>query len=86
MKKENLARTQVLLEPTQLKALSEIAEEQGKSVSGLLREWVGQGLRTHQQTILAAAARSLAETYYADGDLVGYAALDGDEFSPKGQG
>ncbi len=85
MKKENLTRTQVLLEPEQLKALAEIAEEQGKSVSALLREWVGQGLRSHQQKILEKAALSLAEAYYSDGELVGYSALDGEDFSLKGQ-
>jgi len=86
MKKENYLRTQVLLEPEQLKALSQIAEEQGKSVSALLREWVGQGLHSHRQKMLAEAALSLSEAYYADGELVGYSALDGDDFSMKGQG
>jgi hypothetical protein len=85
MKKENLTRTQVLLEPEQLKALTQIAGEQDKSVSALLREWVGQGLHAHQQKILEEAALSLAEAYYSDGDLVGYSALDGDGFSLKGQ-
>lgn len=86
MKKENLTRTQVLLEPNQLKLLAQIAEEQGMSVSALLREWVGQGISAHRQKKLADAALSLAEAYYSDGDLVGYAALDGDDFSMKGQG
>jgi hypothetical protein len=86
MKKETLTRTQVLLEPEQLKALSRIAAEQGISVSALLREWVGQALHTHNQKRLADAAFSLAEAYYADGDLVGYSALDSDDFSLQGQG
>jgi hypothetical protein len=84
MKKENLTRTQVLLEPGQLKTLTRIAAEEGKSVSALLREWIDLGLRAHGRERLAEAARHLAETYYADGDLVGYAALDGDDFAGKG--
>lgn len=85
MKKDILTRTQVLLEPEQLKALAQIAEEQGKSVSALLREWVGQALHAQRQKRLADAARAMAETYYADGELVGYAALDGEDFTLKGQ-
>ena len=85
MKKELLIRTQVLLEPEQLKALSLLAEEQGKSVSALLREWVAAGLHTQKQKRLADAALSLSEAYYSDGDLVGYAALDGEDFSMQGQ-
>ena len=84
MKKENLTRTQVLLEPEQLKALSQIAGEQGKSISALLREWVEQALHMHRQKQLADAASILTEAYYADSDLVGYSALDGDDFSLKG--
>lgn len=86
MKKEGLTRTQVLLEPEQLKALAQIAEEQRKSVSALLREWVGQALHAERQKRLADAALAMAETYYADGELVGYAALDGEDFTLKGQG
>lgn len=85
MKKENLTRTQVLLEPDQLKLLAQIAEEQGMSVSALLREWVAQGIHNHRQKKLADAALLLAEAYYSDGELVGYSALDGDDFFMKGQ-
>ena len=86
MKKANLIRTQVLLEPEQLKALGEIAEAQGLSVSALLRRWVEAALHNHPQKQLADAALSLAESYYSDGELTGYAALDGDDFMTQGQG
>ena len=85
MKKELLIRTQVLLEPEQLKALAQLAEEQRKSVSALLREWVSAGLHAQRQKQLAEAALSLSEAYYSDGDLVGYGALDGEDFSMRGQ-
>lgn len=84
MKKENLIRTQVLLEPAQLAALNRIASEQGRSVSALLREWVEGGLRDHGRERLAKAASQLSEVYYTDGDLVGYAALDSETFAGKG--
>ncbi len=86
MKTETLTRTQVLLEPCQLRELTQLAGEQGMSVSALLREWVAQGLHASRQKKLAEAALSMAEAYYTDGDLVGYSALDGDDFSPKGGG
>ena len=86
MKKPNLIRTQVLLEPEQLKELAEIAAEQGISASALLRRWEGAALHNHRQKQLADAALLLAESYYADGELTGYAALDGDDFLPRGQG
>lgn len=86
MKKENLTRTQVLLEQEQLNALTQIAGSQGKSVSALLREWVSQALHAHHQKKLAEAANSLADAYYTDGDLVGYSAIDGEDFSLKAQG
>lgn len=86
MKKDLLIRTQVLLEPEQLKALAKLADEQGTSVSAVLREWVAAGLHAQRQKRLAEAALSLSEAYYSDGDLVGYSSLDGDDFSMKGQG
>lgn len=84
MKKETLIRTQVLLRPDQLRSLTEIADLDEKSVSALLREWVDERLNARQQHLLAEAAKDLADIYYSDGDLVGYAALDGDDFSLKG--
>jgi predicted DNA-binding protein len=86
MKKDILVRTQVLLEPEQLKALTQLAEEQGKSVSALLREWVSAGLHSQRQKKLAEAALLLSEAYYSDGDLVGYSKLDGEDFFMQGQG
>ena len=84
MKKIPYTRTQVLLEPDQLKTMSEIASKQGMSLSSLLRKWVDQGLREHQQNLLARAADTMAEAYYSDGDLTGYSALDDDRFQMRG--
>jgi len=83
MNKTNLTRTQVLLTPDQLRELTRISEEEKKSVSALLREWVNQALTQRQQETLARAARELADNYYSDGELVGYSHGD-DDFPVRG--
>mgnify|MGYP001765394620 CR=1 FL=1 len=72
MKKELLTRTQVLLEPDQLKELTSIARLEKKSLSALLRELIRQALAEKKSEQLARAAREMVESYYADGELVGY--------------
>ena len=59
---EKLKRAQILLEPEQYKQLAELAEKEGKSISGLVREAVGeyltaQSAETRKQQRLAALAR-----------------------------
>jgi len=76
MKKQLLARTQVLLEPSQLKELGRIAREEKKSLSALLRELIRRALAERQAEVLAKAAREMADTYYSDGELVGYSSGD----------
>lgn len=84
MNKENLYRTQVLLEPAQYRELTALAEEEGISLSALLRRIVAQGLEEQRRYKLATAAQSLMELYYSEGDIVGYSALDGERFSGGG--
>ena len=85
MKKEILIRTQVLFEPEQIKKLTEISEQEGKSVSALLREWVDEALKSRQKRLLSAAAKAMADAYYSDGELTGYSTMDGDSFFLKEQ-
>jgi hypothetical protein len=84
MKKDILTRTQVLLEPEQMDQLSRIAAAEGKSLSGLLREWIDLTLEQRRNKALAIAAEQMLTSYYADGDLVGYSALDGEDFHGRG--
>ena len=84
MKNKNLYRTQVLLEPEQYTTLTKLAESEGKSLSALLREMVAQALAGRQQKALARAAENLMDLYYSDGEMVGYSALDGDDFPVRG--
>ncbi len=80
MKKNTLTRTQVLLQPEQLDQLSRIAEQEGKSLSALLREWIDLVLEQRRNKALTSAAEQLLNSYYADGELLGYGVLDGEEF------
>jgi hypothetical protein len=82
MKKATLTRTQVLLEPGQLKELARIAKEEKKSLSALLRELIHAALTDRQAQVLAKAAREMADAYYSDGELVGYST--GDEPGSRG--
>ena len=59
---EKLKRAQILLEPEQYRQLAELAEKEGGSISGLVREAVGkyltaQSVETRKQKSLAALAR-----------------------------
>jgi len=85
MKTEKLYRTQVLLEPAQYRELTGLAEKEGVSLSALLRRIVARGLEQHHRQQMARAAEQLLDRYYADGDLVGYSALDGEDFPGAGR-
>lgn len=80
MKSTPYTRTQVLLEPEQAKLLAEIAEAEGKSLSSLLREWINTALQQRRQNEMARAAEAMMDTYYVDGEILGYSTLDADEF------
>jgi len=80
MRNQNLYRTQVLLEPLQYQQLSELAESEGISLSALLRRMVSKALEDRRQQEMARAAEKMMGSYYSDGELVGYSALDGDDF------
>lgn len=84
MKNQNLYRTQVLLEPEQYRELTRLAQEQGISLSALLRQVIAQALLDRQRRELARSAERLMPFYYSDGEITGYAALDGEDFPGQG--
>ncbi len=86
MKKENLYRTQVLLEPAQYRELTTLAEAEGISLSALLRRIVAQGLEEHRRHVLARAAEDLLDLYYSSGDIMGYTSPGGEDFNGEGGG
>ncbi len=84
MNKENLYRTQVLLEPGQYRELLSLAEREGISLSALLRRIVAQGLEEQRRRQLAQAAEQMMDMYYTDGAMTAYSALEGEDFSGGG--
>ncbi len=73
-------RTQILLEPEQHKILTEIARQEKRSLSDVLREMVDKQISERRRIALAAAARALLEDYRTDPELTAFQALDGDAF------
>lgn len=73
-------RTQILLEPEQHKFLTEIARQEKRSLSDILREMVDKQIAERKQMALAAAAQALLVDYQTDLELTAFHALDGDDF------
>ena len=74
-----MVRTQILLEPEQHEALTEIARKEQRSLSEVVREMVDRQIAERQQMALAAAAQALLEDYQNDAELTAFLALDGDD-------
>ena len=73
-------RTQILLEPDQHEALSEIARQEKRSISYVIREMLDKQIAERKQQALAAAALALLPDYRSDAELTAFQALDGDDF------
>ena len=73
-------RTQILLEPEQHKILTEIAHQEKRSLSDLLREMVDHLIFERKQKALATAAQALLGDYQTDPELTAFQALNGDDF------
>ena len=75
-----MQRTQILLEPEQHKLLTEIAKQQKRSLSDIIREMVDKQLAEHKRQALASAARSLLADYQTNPELTAFQILDRDGF------
>lgn len=75
-----LQRTQILLERSQHEILSQIAQEESRSLSEVVREMINRELRYRQRRQMLLAARELQADYNTDPSLTEFAALDGDDF------
>ncbi len=75
-----MERTQVLLKPTQRRALDQIAKSRNISRSNLLRDMIEDCLRDYKQKQLEEAARSLLDDYENDPELTAFNALDSEDF------
>jgi len=58
---ERLYRTQILLEPEQHQALTEIARQQGRSMSDVVREMITRQLQQQEQEIQAKRLQALEQ-------------------------
>jgi len=73
-------RTQILLEPEQHKALAEIARQEKRSLSDVIREMVDKQIAERKRMALAAAAQALLADYQTDTELTAFQALAGEDF------
>ena len=73
-------RTQILLEPEQHKTLTEIAHQEKRSLSDVVREMVDKQIAERKRMALTAAAQALLADYQTDPELTAFQALDGDDF------
>lgn len=75
-----LYRTQVLLEKSQHEILSQIANEESRSLSDVVREMIDRELRYRQRRQMLLAARELQADYTTDPELTAFTVLDSDDF------
>jgi predicted DNA-binding ribbon-helix-helix protein len=75
-----MVRTQILLEPEQHHTLTEIARQENRSLSDLIRELVDERIAESKAQALAAAAQQLLDDYREDAELTALTALDGEDF------
>ncbi|MFZ5911809.1 MAG: hypothetical protein ACOYYU_17510 [Chloroflexota bacterium] len=75
-----LYRTQILLEKSQHELLSQIAQEESRSLSEIVREMIARELRYRQRRQMMLAARELQADYNTDPDLTAFSSLDSDDF------
>jgi metal-responsive CopG/Arc/MetJ family transcriptional regulator len=71
-----MQRMQILLELEQLKALTEIARREKRSLSDVVREMLDKELQARKKQELAAAAQALMADYQGDPELTAFMVLD----------
>ena len=75
-----LFRAQILLEKSQHETLTQIAQEESRSLSEIVREMIDRELRYRQRRQMMLAARELQSDYSTNPDLNEFNVLDGDDF------
>ncbi len=73
-------RTQILLNPEQHKTLVEIAQQEKRSLSDVIRKMVDIQIAERKRMALTAAAQALLADYQTDSELTAFQSLDGDDF------
>lgn len=75
-----LFRAQILLEKSQHETLTQIAQEESRSLSEIVREMIDRELRYRQRRQMMLAARELQADYSTNPDLNEFNVLDSDDF------
>jgi predicted CopG family antitoxin len=73
-------RAQIMLEPEQHDALTEIARREKRSVSDVVREMLRQQLAERKRQQLEIAAKELLADYQFDQELTAFSVLDSENF------
>jgi len=75
-----MERTQIMLDDEQKRILKEMAEQENRTFSELVREMLDEQIEKRQKAILAVAAQALLDDYLTDKELTAFIALDGEDF------
>jgi hypothetical protein len=75
-----LYRARILLEKSQHETLTQIAQEESRSLSEIVREMIDRELRFRLRRQMMLAARELQADYSINPDLSEFDVLDGDDF------
>ena len=75
-----MIRAQIVLEKEQHEALVQIAQEEGRSLSAVVREMINRGLRYRQRKQILKAVQELEGDYRTDAELTEFSALDSEDF------
>lgn len=79
-----MVRTQIILREEQRQVLAEIAKQENRSISNLIREFLDEQIRVHEERQMFKAAELLKEDYMNDHELTLFTALDSEEFHEEG--
>lgn len=74
-----LYRAQILLKKSQHETLRQIAQEESRSLSEIVREMIDRELRHRQRRQMTLAARELQSDYLTDPNLSEFGSLDGSD-------
>lgn len=76
----DLFRAQILLEKSQHETLTQIAQEESRSLSEVVREMIDRELRYRQRRQMMLAAHELQADYTTNPDLNEFNILDSEDF------
>jgi len=79
-----LKRVQIILEQDQRRQIARIAEQEGKSISAVIRELLQLALKERQKQQVELAAPILQEDYRSAPELTAFTALDGEDWEAAG--